>query len=83
MTNREALILSLRMMGPDEKDAEAALRESPWEDYAAAESNVAYWVSCMRSGTSGHLCDQLSWPFSRLSICGPCIEAWLDEEVEP
>jgi hypothetical protein len=83
MTNREALILSLRIMGPDEKDAMSALQESPWEDWAPAESNVAYWVNCPRSGHSGNLCDHLSWPFSRLSVCGPCINAWLDEEVEP
>ena len=82
MTNREALILSLRMMGPDEQDAEKAFYESPWEDYAPAESNVAYWIDCPRCAGEANLpCEGLEAPFSTLSVCGSCKEAWLDEEV--
>ena len=82
MTNREALILSLRIMGPDEKDADEAFQEGPWEDWAAPESNVAYWVDGPHLSGTGHPCDGLTWPWSRLSVCGPCKNAWLDEEVE-
>lgn len=81
MTNREALILSLRIMGPDEKDAANALMGSPWEDWAGPESNVAYWIACpYSSGREGLPCEGLSYPWSTLSVCGPCKEAWLDEE---
>ena len=46
MTNRDALILALRAMGPVEKSSYAALYESPWDDFATPESIVAYGVAC-------------------------------------
>lgn len=82
MTNREALILALRAMGPDEGDAHEAIMSSPWEDWATPESIVAYSIACPHHDTSGHPCDSLTWPWSTLSVCGPCKEAWLDEEAE-
>lgn len=82
MTNRENLILSLQMMGPDEKEAMAAFERSPFEDFASAESNVAYHVACPHyTGEKPLPCDDLTWPWSTLSVCGPCINSWLDEEV--
>lgn len=82
MTNREALILSLRIMQPDEKAAYDAAYEAPLDDpWPWAESNQAYWVSCPHHSSSGHPCDGLDYPWSTLTVCGPCIDAWLDEEV--
>ena len=82
MTNREALIFSLRIMSPDEKESRDALYEGPYEDWAPAESNVAYWVECPHhEGDKDLPCDGLNYPWSILDVCGPCKEAWLDEEV--
>ena len=75
MTNREALILSLQSMAEGGEDV--------FDDgYAAAESNVAYWVACPhRAGDQDLPCDGLIYPWSELRVCGPCKEQWLDEEV--
>ena len=83
MTNRDALILALRAMGPDEKTSYDALCESPWEDFATPESVVAYGVACPhRQGEPDLPCAELTWPWSTLTVCGPCIESWLDEEAD-
>lgn len=68
MTNRELLIASLM----DELD-----------NPAASESNIAYNIACpYYSGEEpGHPCDGLRWPWSTLSVCGPCKAEWLDREV--
>lgn len=81
MTNREALILSLRIMGPDEADSLLALHESPWEDWATAESNVSYHVACPHPYGKDLPCSGLEYPWSTLTVCGPCKQAWLDEEA--
>ena len=76
MTNREALILSLQSMAEGGKDV--------FDDgYASAESNVAYWVACPYRGyeKNSFPCDGLKYPWSTLDVCGPCKEAWLNEEV--
>lgn len=76
MTNREALILSLQSMAEGGKDV--------FDDgYASAESNVAYWVACPYHNyeKNSFPCDGLEYPWSTLSVCGPCKEAWLNEEV--
>lgn len=66
MTNRELLIASLK---------------GELDDWAASESNIAYNISCPYYGESGHPCDKLNWPWSTLTICGPCKMEWLDKEV--
>ena len=82
MTNRENLILSLEIMGQDEQKSMDALQRSPFEDFAPAESTVAYSVACPYSAADRPLpCDGLIWPWSKLTVCGPCINRWLDEEV--
>ena len=47
------------------------------------ESIVAYGVACPhRQGEPNLPCAELTWPWSTLTVCGPCIESWLDEEVD-
>lgn len=67
MTNRELLIASLN----DDLD-----------DWAASESNIAYNIACPYYGEPyGHPCDGLTWPWSTLTVCGPCKAEWLDKEA--
>lgn len=74
MTNREALILSLRSTVEGGEDV--------FDDgYAAAESNIAYWIACPhRAYEKGLPCDGKDYA-DTLFDCGPCKEAWLDKEV--
>ncbi len=55
----------------------------PPKGYASAESNVAYWVACPYRGheKKSFPCDGLKYPWSTLDVCGPCKEAWLNEEA--
>ena len=66
MTNRELLIASLK---------------GELDDWAASESNIAYNIACPYYGEFGHPCDELEWPWSELTICGPCKMEWLDKEA--
>ena len=76
MTNREMLIRSLESMAEGGEDV--------FDDgYAHAESNVAYWVARPYHGheKKSFPCDGLKYPWSTLDVCGPCKEAWLNEEA--
>ena len=76
MTNREMLIRSLESMAEGGEDV--------FDDgYASAESNVAYWVACPYRGHEKKRFpfDGLKYPWSTLDVCGPCKEAWLNEEA--
>ena len=82
MTNRDALIMSLRIMVPNDNECYQALCDSPFEDTAIPESNIAYWIACpYYCGERNLPCDGLSYPWSTLDVCGPCKLAWLDQKV--
>ena len=82
MTNRDALIMSLRIMVPDENECYDALCESPFEDTSTPESIIAYHVACPHyAGDENLPCNGLNYPWSTLDVCGPCKLAWLDEEM--
>ena len=74
MTNRELLIASLK---------------GELDDWAASESNIAYHIACPHIGDEEDVptpCDNASeppWKWDQIRICGPCITAWLDQEVSP
>lgn len=76
MTNREMLIRSLESMAEGGEDV--------FDDgYASAESNVAYWVACPYHGWEKEQfpCSGVPHPWNTLTVCGPCKEAWLNEEA--
>ena len=66
MTNRENLIAALQ----DKHD-----------DWAWSEATIAYDIDCPYSNTEGHPCDNETYPWSMLKVCGPCKMEWLDKEV--
>ena len=69
MTNREILIASLK---------------GELDDWAASESNIAYNIACPYFGAGleePHPCHGLEWPWSTLTVCGPCKIEWLDKEA--
>lgn len=64
MTNRELLIKSL---------------QGELDDGAAEESNIAYNIACpYYESSTGHPCDNETFPYDTLMVCGPCIMEWLD-----
>ena len=67
MTNREEIIMAL---------------QGKHDDWAHSESVIAYRIACPHyAGQKGLPCDELEYPWSTPTVCGPCIQEWLDAEV--